>query len=164
MAVPAPIAIDPRADGVQLLLEDEGRNFTSLFDLSAITLPVPSGGPGSGCMPKDGWAVNGSLTAYKYRNFSGALPPTCAPGSAQGLTSFFVTDTRARNGKPIALSVRTKGSTILAPLVPSIGVAFGELRLSINLQGTVGGLPCAIKSMPLPNCKLTGAGRKLTCR
>jgi hypothetical protein len=48
---------------------------------------------GATCDPGDGWQTIDAFTE-EYRNVSGALPPTCAAGSAQGLTRLQLYDTR----------------------------------------------------------------------
>lgn len=71
--------LDPPTQGLTLLLIDEGNGGQTVF-----TLDIPPGSPGSGCDPRDGWTL-GSRGRASYRNRSGALPPSCAPGSAGGL-------------------------------------------------------------------------------
>ncbi len=103
-----PPSLDPSTQGMQLVFEQPGTPPTAYMRLVAATGPVPPGGPGTGCDPKDGWK---GLT---YVNKSGALPPTCAPGSAQGLRSVKLKDKRAK-GRGIFVTVKAVGATIPPP-------------------------------------------------
>ena len=115
-----PRSFDPSSSGAQLLLENG--NGTPLLELTYRTNPIPSGLVGTGCAPPDGWK------GMRYRNVSNALgAPTCAPGSAGGLTLLRFRDRRAAN-HGIQVSVRTKGSTL-----PAVA---GPLRVTIVLGAT----------------------------
>ena len=63
---------------IRLIITEEGAGGATLFDvqLPNTLISTPK------CGPRDGW-VGGHN--YKYKNYSDALPPSCTPGSAQGL-------------------------------------------------------------------------------
>jgi hypothetical protein len=134
-----PAVLDPATDGVQILVEDLGAGNAAIFDLTADTTPVPGG---AGCGPDDGWKANGAGTTFTYKNKSGALPPGCAPGSANGLSLIKVKDKRAKGGG-IAIKAKAKDANIPAVV--------GPLRFTVVLgasaaQGTAGecgGIPFA---------------------
>jgi cysteine-rich repeat protein len=81
-------------------------------------LPIPPGLTGSGCHPRDGWKLKG-LTAFTYKNVSGALPPACTPGSANGLRTVKVRDNIATGGG-ISFEVRVKKATLGAIPAPPL--------------------------------------------
>jgi hypothetical protein len=110
--------LDPITRGAQILLEDLGGPAT-LLDLTAATSPIPAGGPGTGCGPKDGWKKT------TYKNTSGALdPPTCPGGSAHGLRNLRFKDKRAKDH---GLLFRAQGGG------RSLGKPVGPLRMTIVL-------------------------------
>jgi hypothetical protein len=74
---------NPVGEGAQLTITDRGTSL-ALVNLSG-SAAVPPGAPGSGCDPRDGWTAVG-VNRFTYRNYSNALPPGCAPSSANGLT------------------------------------------------------------------------------
>jgi cysteine-rich repeat protein len=141
----APGAYDPTVDGAEVVLTGPGL----VWGLMA-PLAVPPGLLGSGCGPFDGWQkrVRGTTFTYKYLNASGALPPGCAPGSANGLRSMRLKDRLATTGR-IEFRVKTRDSTIptlpVAPVTatlvlgqsPAAGTAGRCAR--ILLTGSTGG-------------------------
>jgi hypothetical protein len=86
--------LDPSASGVQVRLADANGALLDVF--------LPGTGAGPSCDAADGWTLKG--TRFSYANRSGLLPPFCALGSAQGLTSLRITDDRL--GKSGALLYR----------------------------------------------------------
>jgi cysteine-rich repeat protein len=69
------------AGGARVRVRDvEGH---ALLDLTDLGTPIPGGR--EGCGPRDGWRSDAGRHRAVYTNRSGALPPSCAPGSAQGL-------------------------------------------------------------------------------
>ncbi len=112
----APAVVDPSSTGVQFRLADLGRPGTAVFDLSLFTAPVPPGGKGSGCSPKDGWKLPGSSSVYANRS-GGIDPPTCTPASARGLVSLRIKDKRTTRGS-VAFKVTVKGASIALPVTP----------------------------------------------
>ena len=64
---------------------------------------------------RDGWTTGGppSRTIWKYRNRSGALPPACTPGSAQGLSSVQIKDWRASAKQALQFKAKAKSATLL---------------------------------------------------
>jgi hypothetical protein len=87
-------AYDAARDGAQLRVADTASG-ASVLDLTGAA-SIPSGGPGSGCDPDDGWRRHG--TTVTYRNVSGAFPPACGPGSARGLRTLHVSLRDAAGG------------------------------------------------------------------
>ena len=119
-----PAILDPATKGTQILVEDLGAGNAAIFELSTATTPVPGG---AGCGPDDGWKANGAGTTFTYKNKSGALPPDCSPGSANGLSLIKVKDKRARGGG-IAFKAKAKNATIPAVV--------GPLRVTLVLGAT----------------------------
>jgi hypothetical protein len=64
---------------IRLVVSDDGTGGAVLLDvqLPDTLLSTPK------CDPRDGWSGGGS---YRYLNYSNALPPDCAAGSAHGLS------------------------------------------------------------------------------
>lgn len=122
-----PAVFDPATQGAQILIEDAGAGNAVLFELSHATVPVP-GGPG--CGPDDGWSVNTAGTTYKYKNKSGALPPGCAPGSANGLQAIKLKDKRATR-QQILFTIKVKNGTIPGSVV-------GPLRATLVTAADAG--------------------------
>jgi hypothetical protein len=89
-AAGVPPAFNPAVDGAEAVIAS-----TTVGGM--VLAPSIPGGPG-GCGPLDGWLVP-SASGYRYRNRSNALPPSCAPGSAQGLRELTIRDRRARRGQ-----------------------------------------------------------------
>lgn len=84
-----PPVLDPVAQGV-LLGAGSGLGPTTGYD-------VPAGALGmGGCGPEDGWKLAGRT--WTYTNRSGARPPFCEPGTANGLRKVRIRDDRARRG------------------------------------------------------------------
>ena len=132
----------------------------ALFDVS-----IP-GGPG--CIDGDGWTVGGppSRTLWKYRNRSGALPPACLPGSAQGITLVQIKDTRQSSKQALQFKAKAKAATLLRdpdlPLTriqvdfalaaqPAPGVASPQARAGQCAEALFTGNP--IPASPKPSCK-----------
>jgi hypothetical protein len=139
-AAGTPTTFDPAATGVQILLDDVSTG-TRLLDLTRRTAPVPPGAPGTACGPKDGWK------GFAYRNRSGALdPPTCTPGSANGLKRIVFKDRRAR-GKGIVFTVKASGATLAQPGGPlRVTVVLGALEAD-GLAGK-----CGLHAFTVPDC------------
>jgi cysteine-rich repeat protein len=80
---------------------------------------IPPGGVGTGCDPlKDGWKAKPG--SYVYKNASGALPPACTPGSANGVRVVKIKDKIDRDGT-LLFRVKARGATIaLAPTAPLV--------------------------------------------
>lgn len=118
-----PSTFDPVTTGAQVLIEDLATSSPmGAFDLTALTLPVPPGAPGTGCAPHDGWR------GTTYHNTSDALgPPACPAYSANGLKVLKLLDRRAR-GKGISFAISARNATI--------GAVTGPLRGTIVLGAT----------------------------
>ncbi len=138
-----PHTFDPTASGAQLLLEDLSGNGTVLLDLTFRTNPIPPGVAGTGCGLRDGWK------GTRYKNASNRLgSPTCAPGSAGGLTLMRFRDQRAK-AKGISFAVKTKGSTLPA--------STGPLRVTLVVGATAdAGLAgdCGVVTFTSDRCKV----------
>ncbi len=114
-------ALDPSASGVQVLLADANGALLDVF--------VPGAGAGAPCGTSDAWSVKG--TSFSYANRSGALPPLCSAGSAQGLSSLRITDDRAGTSGAVLYSVAGKGVPLPDGLANparflQLDLAFGE--------------------------------------
>lgn len=148
LAFPAgvPAVFDPAASGMQVLIESlAGGPATKLWGLVVPTGPVPPGAPGTGCGAKDGW------TKTRYRNASGAVPPSCAGGSAAGLQRVQLKDRRAK-GKGVRVALATGATSIPLPA--------GALRVTVVL-GLAGAAPCAAVALGDGACVMKG--KKLVC-
>jgi hypothetical protein len=114
-------ALDPSASGVQVRLADAGGALLDVF--------VPPASAGMPCDRGDGWTLKNGTFAYANR--SGALPPLCLPGSAQGLASVKLTDDRAGASASVLYKVGAKGVPLPAGLAAPVrflqlDLAFGE--------------------------------------
>lgn len=149
--------IDPSQNGVHLYFADEGG---VLFDLSLPPTPV--------CGVGDGWATAGSPPnrIWKYRNRSGALPPSCAAGSARGLTSVQIKDLRASTKQAFQFKAKAKAATLLGELStpinriqvslalgaqPSPGTASQQAKVGQCAEAVLTGNPLPAKGKP--SCK-----------
>jgi hypothetical protein len=113
------VAIDPSATGVQVRLADGSGALLDLF--------VPPTAAGMPCGTGDGWTAKG--LAFSYANRSGALPPLCLPGSAQGLSSLRISDDRALGG---AVAYSLGGKAVPLPLGIAAPVRFLQLDLAFG--------------------------------
>lgn len=151
---------DVAASGMQLLVEDDANSYASIVEWSARTLAVPAGPPGSGCAPKDGWIAAANGKSFRYRNVSNALPPTCAAGSANGLSDVRL-KRRADDPRAVDVKVKARGTAFATTLA---GVE--SVRLSVTFEAAIGAGNvdrCAASFFPLA-CKADGGGNKLVCR
>jgi cysteine-rich repeat protein len=101
----APGEYAPSSEGMEIALHTQDLVYARA---------VPPGLVGGGCDVKDGWKVRPSAAVYK--NVSGALPPGCAPGSANGLRTVKVKDRLAKDG---TMQVRVKARNATIPTVPA---------------------------------------------
>jgi len=161
VAEPA-MPVQPEIDGVHVALEDSDGIF---FEIS-----VPGGAVGDlqNCDPRDGWSVSpGPKTRWKYKNKSGAFPPSCAPGSAQGISKIQLKDLRSTGKAALQAKVKAKrGSVDRSPVVPltkiqanfalsaqpSPGTASDAAIDGQCAEALITGNPIAGKS-PVPFCK-----------
>jgi hypothetical protein len=123
--------LDPATNGVHFRLED---SLGVLYDLNVPGgLAFPGGPDDVHCGRRDGWrllTLFGKAT-WRYRNRSGRLPPTCAPGSARGLRKISIADTTAGNG-PLKYTVLTKNDTL--PHIPVFPVGLMRMELAMSAQ------------------------------
>ncbi len=101
---------NPVAEGAQITILDRG----TATNLVAVTVPPVA--LGAGCDPRDGWSASGS--GFIYRNFSNAVPPGCAAGSASGVTLMKVKagSTPYRITISGTVSVPTRPASVIGPL------------------------------------------------
>ncbi len=146
----APATFDPATTGVQIVIEDLlPSGPVALWNFSGATAPIPPGAPGTGCGAKDGWKKT------TYRNTSGALPPTCASGSAAGLRQLVLGDRRAK-GKGIAFTAKGQGGRFLSPRA--------ALRVTVVLgaDAAAGASDaCAVGELASGACEMKG--KKVSC-
>ena len=141
-------AVDPSASGVQVRLADGGGALLDVF--------VPPTAAGMPCATGDGWTQKG--TSFSYANRSGALPPLCLPGSAQGLSSLRITDDRVGASGAVLYGIGGRGVPLAqgiaspvrflqldlafgeppAPGVPSAAAEAGACAESVMRVGTTG--------------------------
>jgi cysteine-rich repeat protein len=116
-------AYDPSVEGAEVAITGTG----VVYQRTA-PLPIPPGLVGSGCVPEDGWKVRGNAPnrTFVYKNVSGALPPACAPASANGLKSVKMKDRIALDGTlQMKLKVK-KGSIASAPPPVTATIVLGQ--------------------------------------
>jgi hypothetical protein len=119
-------------NGLRILATDDGAGGAPLFD---VTIPDGTTAYQQACDPRDGYFPHKGH--QRYVNYSGALPPDCIPGSAQGL---YLVDLRW-NGTAKA-KVKARGATIPTPVGP-VTVGFyrpGEPKTACD--GYVGHMTC----------------------
>lgn len=154
-----PPVVDPATRGAQLRIDDLGSGGSAIFDLTAQTRPIPAGAPGSMCSNStDGWKTNQPRTKQIYKNRSGVLPPTCAAGTANGLSLLKLKDRRSTGGG-IQFRAKAKDGTIPTPV--------GPLKITLVLGATGAASSageCASHSFAPANCTYNGAGSTLICR
>ena len=164
-------AINPAVNGVHLFAADADG---PLFDVS-----LPGG---AGCAVGDGWTTGGppTRTIWKYRNKTGALPPGCTPGSAQGVTAIQIKDSRNSGKQALQFKAKAKSATLQRdpnlPLTrvqvslalgaqPSPGVASPQARAGQCAEAVFAGNPIPIS--PKPSCKTklkSGVLDGITCK
>jgi len=157
--------LDPSVSGVQVRLADAGGALLDVF--------VPGTGAGPGCDAGDGWTVKG--TRFSYANRSGALPPLCTPGSAQGLTSLRITDDRAGASAALLYRIDAKNVPLAQGLANparfvQLDLAFGEPPAAgqPSPEGVAGVCAESVLRVGVPGtrCKLSqksGVLSKLSC-
>ena len=99
-----PIVINPAIYGLHIYAEDGSG---PVYDVS-----LPGG---MGCMPGEGWERLGSgfRITWRYRNQSGAVPPACLPGSAQGITSLQIKAKRLDVKGALQFKLKATNPTLL---------------------------------------------------
>ncbi len=163
VAFPEPLS--PRsADGLQLLLHSFVPEYATLAEWSARTIAIPAGGLGTGCDPRDGWTTSKNGASRRYRNFSNALPPACARGSANGLTEVRLLR-KSTDWRVVDVKVRAKNMRLLN--LPTSDDLQGDLVwLSATLGSTLGSENadrCA-NTRPALRCVHNGKGTATTCK
>jgi cysteine-rich repeat protein len=109
----AHLEYDPSTEGLELALTTTNL----VYGLMGSTR-VPPGVVGSGCDPvKDGWRVK--TPTFVYRNVSGALPPSCTPGSANGVRVVKLKDKLDRDGT-LQFRVKVKNAMITGAPAPPL--------------------------------------------
>lgn len=102
-----PLPLQPEVDGIHFALADAAG---SLYEVD-----VPGGlvGAEQNCGPRDGWAVSiGKKSRWKYSNSSGALPPSCSPGSARGLSTVEIKDMRSSKRAALQFKLAVKRASV----------------------------------------------------
>jgi hypothetical protein len=100
-----PLAMNPALESTRFRLD-----MVSPVGAVSWAVEVPGYAAPNGCGPKDGWRK--SKNKWLYRNVSGALPPSCIPGTAAGLRAMRLVPI---DGQTLELKLRTKNTT-LTPL------------------------------------------------
>lgn len=137
-----PALLSPSTDGLQLFVGQPG--MPPIFDMTRRALPIPPGGPGSGCNARDGWAGLG------YKNVSGALPPACVPGSARGLRVVKLKDRRAK-GKGLVVRVQAKRMNLPTPTGPLDVVVVPGVSATAGQNGA-----CGRRQFAASDCRAVG--------
>jgi hypothetical protein len=144
----------PKA-GAQIQIVDAGAGNVPLFDLTlAGGAAVPPGkrGKRGACAAGDGWKKNA------YANESGAFPPACAAGSANGLRSLTFTDGRKRGGGLLVEFIAAGASVPRPQSTPRIAVIPGTSAAFDTAPSSCGSLAFH----PL-SCAFDGTSTVLTC-
>lgn len=131
-----PIA-GPLSVGARVVVEDLGAGGAVVFDVR-----VPASGDPT-CDPRDAWKVTPKQAQFRMK--SGALPPACTPGSANGLAKLRFAP---RSGHDVDVQVATKRSTI-APVA-------GPLRATV----VFGSDPGECGASPALVCSGTAASQR----
>lgn len=116
----------------RIVITDDGAAGAAVLDLQ---LPATSA---IGCDPRDGWTYPSGRA--RYANYSNALPPGCAPGSAQGLRLF-----ESRWNGTNSVRVKLSGGSL--PLVVGpLRVGFYQGTGPVNeCDGAVGTVGCRLR-------------------
>jgi hypothetical protein len=125
--------LNPALHGVHIRLVDR---LGELFDVNIP--PGLVGSPGQ-CGARDGWVVKvptSGRTLWRYGNVSGALPPACLPGSANGVKKVMLKDMRTSTKAAFLYDVRTKISTLIG--APEFAVRRLQFTLAFGAQPTGG--------------------------
>lgn len=153
--VPAEVGarLDPATDGVQIVIQDLQDAELPLFELSHRTTPISGGQRGAHCPPaSDGWRVteSGNKERHYYRNRSGAVGPSCAPGSANGLRSIRISKTPI--GSEVLIQFRVRISRI------HVGQVQGPLRgtLVFGVDDRATEITCAASLLESNRCSSQG--------
>jgi hypothetical protein len=134
---------DPRRDGAEIRILDRSQPQAPIVDLTG-TAALRGG---RGCGSRDGWRR--ARSGFVYRNETGALPPSCTPGSAGGLTR-----------------VRLRRETIAQSQMPSkkrVAHRDRGLGFEIDLAGTWHPIAGARIATTLVLGDGTGAGADAPC-
>jgi hypothetical protein len=127
IAPPTAQPIDPASTGVHIRIADA---VAAVLDVS-----IPGG---TGCSAGDGWSAHqaGVYTAWRYRNRSGMLPPSCLPGSAHGIESIQIKDRRATLKAALQFKVKAKRASLLR--VPALPLTRMQVSLALGAQPAPG--------------------------
>ena len=119
--------INPVLNGVHVYIED------SVGAILSVSLPG-----GAGCGPDDGWTTAGTAPnlTWKYRNKTGALPPSCTPGSARGIENVQIKDGRMGTQQALQLKVKAKHATLLRD--PALPLTRLQWTLALGAQPSPG--------------------------
>lgn len=115
---------------LRLVLTDDGAGGAALLD---VTLPDWTTGTQQACGPGDGW--QGSRRGHRYVNVSGAIPPTCAPGSAKGIR-----DVRLDWNGSATLRVKARNAPIpgiVGPVTAAVYRSDGPVDQCDGYAGTI---------------------------
>ncbi len=158
------LPINPPLNGVHVYTEDASGKLLSVS--------VPGG---TGCAPDDGWSTSGVgfHKTWLYRNHSGALPPGCAPNSANGVQFVQIKDRRLSGPHGLQFKVIAKHSAlqhaVAAPLTrlqfdlalaaqPTPGVASDQAKAGQCAEALFTGTPIASAGKPSCEPKTSAAG------
>lgn len=146
------VMLSVSASGARVRLSDSTGQ--ALLDLTDLGTPIPGGGPA--CGPRDGWRTDPGRHRAVYTNRSGALPPSCAPGSAQGLRRLELN--RGTSGHRIDVRIKVSGVAIERPAP--------HLDLTVQLGGRVDDVTSACGSHRFDgdDCRGDAANAALFCR
>jgi len=144
--------LDVAMTGMRVQIVDLGAADTMILDHT-----IPGGGVPTACGAKDGWKANSALTVHKYSNASGALPPSCTPGSALGIVKAQAKDQTAKL-KGLQYRIQGKNGTY-SPLT-------GPFRVTIVYGDPVkgNGGQCSDTTFTPSQCVWNGSGTTLTCK
>ena len=140
------------ASGVSVSVRDAAGH--ALLDLTERGAPIP--GEGHTCGPRDGWRSDPARHVAVYTNRSGALPPTCAPGSAQGLRRLALHRPTYRDGIDVRLEV--SGGAFPSPAPPI------DLIVKLGGPGDHAAIVCGSRRFDAGDCVGGDTREALRCR
>lgn len=146
------VMLSVAASGARVRLSDASGH--ALLDLTDLGTPIPGGGPA--CGPRDGWRTDPGRHRAVYTNRSGALPPGCTAGSAQGLRRLELR--RGIAGHRIDVRIAVSGATIERPSPPL------DLTVQLGGRGDDVTSACGSRRFDEDDCHGDAAGTALFCR
>jgi len=117
---------------LQVTITDEGAAGATVLDLHVPDRLEPT------CDPRDGWTFTSGVN--RYRNYSNAVPPSCTPGSAQGLQKWTV----RKDGRSV-VKLKIKNASLAQVVGPlRVGLYAGDGPVN-ECDGNVATMSCEVR-------------------